>query len=394
MASHHHCQCHHQQQQQNHCYSSCCSSSSSSNSCNCSSSFHSHHQQPIYSQPSPQLSPSDPLVQAIATQLLQSSQSHLFNNNNNNNKPHHHQQQQHKHHKQQEQEKTQALFTSLLRRVVALESSFNHFSSSPSSPSSTPSSSSSPPRLSLKDIAARTIQTHFRAYLVRRSRTLRHLKHLAIIKSNLNSLKSSVSENTHFNSQAISQKAIDLLHKLDFIQGADPMIRDGKRSISRDLVRFLEFVDGISAKRQQLASKSMKAVRFADEIEESRIYMSTQEPFSCENVGDFDDEQGISSDDQIELVEKLTKKIGNIEGFSRVYEDDDEETGSEGSSSKLSNGDTNPRINLKTKVNYGKGNHFQSQNGNSLYSAPLPVHMEPIRVDEQMKREKIVRVDR
>ncbi|KAF5191381.1 Snap25-like protein [Thalictrum thalictroides] len=196
-----------------------------------------------------------------------------------------------------------------------------------------------------------------------------------------------VKDNPHFNFQALSKKAMDLLHKLDFIQGGDPMIRDGKRSISRDLVRFLEFVDGISAKRQQLSSKSIKAVRFADEIEKSRVYMSTQEPFSCENVGDFDYEQGISSDDQTELVEKLTKKIGNIEGFSRVYEDDEEETGSEGSSSKLSNGDRNPRINLKTKVNHGKGNHFQGQNGNSLYSAPLPVQMEPIR-DDQMKERK------
>ncbi|KAK9271535.1 hypothetical protein L1049_001895 [Liquidambar formosana] len=58
---------------------------------------------------------------------------------------------------------------------------------------------------------------------------------------------------------------MDLLLKLDSIQGGDPMIRDGKRSISRDLLRFLEFVDGVSVKRHQLSTKAMKTVRFGRE---------------------------------------------------------------------------------------------------------------------------------
>ncbi|KAI3953765.1 hypothetical protein MKW98_017589 [Papaver atlanticum] len=63
------------------------------------------------------------------------------------------------------------------------------------------------------------------------------------------------------NHSVLSQKAMDLLLKLDSVQGGDPMIRDGKRSISRDLVRFLEFIDSITVKRQQISSKSMEDVR-------------------------------------------------------------------------------------------------------------------------------------
>ncbi|KAI3976758.1 hypothetical protein MKX01_008616 [Papaver californicum] len=58
---------------------------------------------------------------------------------------------------------------------------------------------------------------------------------------------------------------MDLLLKLDSVQGGDPMIRDGKRSISRDLVRFLEFIDSIPVKRQQISSKAMKNVRVQTE---------------------------------------------------------------------------------------------------------------------------------
>ena len=62
------------------------------------------------------------------------------------------------------------------------------------------------------------IQTHFCVFLVRRSRTLRNLKGLALIKSTFNSLKWSISSETHFDFDALSQKAMELLLKLDTIQ--------------------------------------------------------------------------------------------------------------------------------------------------------------------------------
>ncbi|KAG2264076.1 hypothetical protein Bca4012_078852 [Brassica carinata] len=70
--------------------------------------------------------------------------------------------------------------------------------------------------------------------------SFRHLKELALIKSSFVSLKSSV----------VFRKATDLLLQLDSIQGrVDPMIRSSKRSLSRDLVRFLHYIDDCAVRR-------------------------------------------------------------------------------------------------------------------------------------------------
>ncbi|WMV17357.1 hypothetical protein MTR67_010742 [Solanum verrucosum] len=146
-------------------------------------------------------------------------------------------------------QQTQRIVTSLLRRIAALESSLRRSSSSPSV--------SSRSRQTLRDAAARTIQTHFRAFLARRSRTLRQLKQLASIKTTLYVLKSSVSGKTHFDTRAVSHRATDLLVRLDSIEGDDPLIRDGKRSISNELTRFMKVINGVSI----FSSRVVKNVR-------------------------------------------------------------------------------------------------------------------------------------
>ncbi|KAL1531755.1 BAG family molecular chaperone regulator 8, chloroplastic-like [Salvia divinorum] len=135
------------------------------------------------------------------------------------------------------QEPSPTAISSLLRRIAALESAFLR-RSSPS------------PSQSLRDAAARSIQSHFRAFLVRRSITLRHLKDLASIKSSLGFLKSRVSHKTHFDYDAVYRKAASLLLKLDDIQGGDPMIRNGKISLSRELYKFLDFIEGACVQRR------------------------------------------------------------------------------------------------------------------------------------------------
>ncbi|XP_010258126.1 PREDICTED: BAG family molecular chaperone regulator 8, chloroplastic [Nelumbo nucifera] len=468
MASHHHHHHYYQYQYQN----SCQPNNNNNNSCCCSCSCLSSHQSSAQSSQSPP--PTDPLVQAIVTQLLQSSQSHLATQHLKPQLRQHHQQ----HKKQQQQERlqnqqTQTLLSSLFRRIDALESSLNQLSVSPPPP----------PSNSLRDIAARTIQTHFRAFLARRSRTLRHLKQLALIKSELITLKSSISDDALLHPHVLSQKAMDLLRQLEAIQDGDPMIRDGKKSISRELVRFLEFVDGISLKRQQLSSKMTRHATSTEDGRESRTFISVRtDPFPrIKNTGsgfgtsrrDFagdrrpfieklsdqikevqrpfendeeaeveleafhhisDDEENprnlnyggilikrhglcsskakksvsfaenenlsrvlISSeetntdDDQRELVEGLSREVEEIGGFSRVSEDDEEgsHTGSEGSS-QVSDGDRNPRKNIKTVINYGIEGEVQGQDGNFMFSAPVPVQMEPIRTDV-MKQKRILR---
>ncbi|KAL3844620.1 hypothetical protein ACJIZ3_002023 [Penstemon smallii] len=144
----------------------------------------------------------------------------------------------------QEEKQTHPTVSSLILRISALESALRRRSSS----------SSSFPH-SLRDAAARTIQTHFRAFLLRRSRTLRQLKELSSIKLTLSIIKSSVSEKTHFDCNVVYGKAMALLRKLDTIQGGDPMVRDGKSSISREINKFLDFIGGFLVERRELSSR-------------------------------------------------------------------------------------------------------------------------------------------
>ncbi|KAK5802208.1 BAG family molecular chaperone regulator 8, chloroplastic [Gossypium arboreum] len=281
MACHHH---HHQQhhQQQHHTSATCCST------CSCSQCF----------QPAPASSPypqqSDHLLQALSS-LLQPQQNHYLNQTHLlksfqdqkfATKNHHF------HQKQQEQ--PDFLISSLVSRINALESSLHSFSKA--------SSCSSYPSFSLKDAAARVIQTHFRAFLVHRSRTLRQLKDLAFIKSSLNTLKLSVSNNIHFDPQVVSQKAMDLLLKLDSFQGGDPMIRDGKRSVSKDLIQFLEYVDGLVLKRHKLLYKNAKTIRV--------LRNGSSKPKVLRSKSG-------------EVMEKLRDRVEKLERFSTIEERND-----------------------------------------------------------------------
>ncbi|MBA0683276.1 hypothetical protein Goari_024945 [Gossypium aridum] len=277
MACHHH---HHHQH--NHTSATCCST------CSCSQCF----------QPAPASSPypqqSDHLLQALAS-LLQPQQNHYLNqthhlksfqDQNFATKNHHF------HQKQQEQ--PDFLISSLVSRINALESSLHSFSKA--------SSCSSYPSFSLKDAAARVIQTHFRAFLVHRSRTLRQLKDLAFIKSSLNTLKLSVSNNIHFDPQVVSQQAMDLLLKLDSFQGGDPMIRDGKRSVSKDLIQFLEYVDGLVLKRHKLLYKNAKNIRV---------------------LGNGSSKPKVLRSKSGEVMEKLRDRVEKLERFSTIEEGND-----------------------------------------------------------------------
>ncbi|CAF2008420.1 hypothetical protein YC2023_085707 [Brassica napus] len=124
------------------------------------------------------------------------------------------------------------ILSCLLRKIDDLESSLNEFAGRYDQRRDRYST--------LRDSAARVIQTRFRSYLVRRSVSFRHLKELALIKSSFVSLKSSV----------VFRKATDLLLQLDSIQGrVDPMIRSSKRTLSRDLVRFLHYIDDCAVRR-------------------------------------------------------------------------------------------------------------------------------------------------
>lgn len=225
------------------------------------------------------------------------------------------------------------LLSSLVGRINALEKSLQNFSRT--------SNFYSYASCSLKDAAARVIQTHFRAFLVHRSRTLRQLKDLAFIKSSLNSLKLSISNKTHFDYEAVSQKAMDLLLKLDSFQGGDPMTKDGKRSVSRDLVQFLDYIDALALKRHSHLYRNAKNVRvLGGNSSKARILRL--------NSG--------------EIMEKLRDRVGKLERFSINEEEDDDDVELEGFHQVIDDGE-NPRISITRK---GGDCVTQNRNGGVL----------------------------
>ncbi|KAI7756497.1 hypothetical protein M8C21_014486, partial [Ambrosia artemisiifolia] len=329
------------------------------------------------------------------------------------------------HHEYVEENETPTV-TSLINRIAALESSLllrrrhNH------SPAPPP-----PPSSSLRDAAARTIQTHFRAFLVRRSATLRHLKHLASIKSALNNLKSSVSNNTHFDSLAISRESLRLLVKLDSIQGSDPMIRDGKRSISRELIRFMELIDEMCTESQVITVKNVrfgknsknsvinerklleilkKQRKYVNEVDEERFNLENprkvglgqirianlaksqgkSQPKTKKNVS-FDEDGNVyrlfksscnpvlsdgsgSSNGDDEEVKVEVEEIGVSSKETEVEEDE---------SSEMSENEMDPRKNLRTRIHRttekkqpDQEEDDDDEDDSFVFSAPLPAKME------------------
>uniref|UniRef100_A0A2N9GCF2 BAG domain-containing protein n=1 Tax=Fagus sylvatica TaxID=28930 RepID=A0A2N9GCF2_FAGSY len=295
------------------------------------------------------------------------------------------------------------------------------------------------PPHSLRDLAARVIQTHFRAFLVRRSRTLGHLKDLALIKSAFNSLKSSFSSETHFDFDVLSHKAMDLPLKLDSVQGRDPMIRDGKRSISRDLVRFLEFIDGVAVKRRGLSFKATKNMSFGHPNELLKIDEDDVELEGFQQAIDDEEEEeeeeenhrvvisgkngqirngvlvkrnGVQSkvkksvsfaengnvDDEGELEGNLCSELEEVKVFPQGTEEEEEEEEEEEDEAHLENEGSpqtsdgeryNARF-LRNGGDYEIRGHCHDQNVDFLYSAPLPVKMES--KADQMKKRRAVKI--
>lgn len=96
------------------------------------------------------------------------------------------------------------------------------------------------------------------------------------------------------------------------------MIREGKRSVTRDLVRFLEFIDGFAVKRNGIVYKPAKNVRLVGNGNKCRP--------ANNGYGSYRD----LSDNQKAMVEKLRKRVEKISGISRVCENDQEDVELEG----------------------------------------------------------------
>ncbi|KAF0925244.1 hypothetical protein E2562_015959 [Oryza meyeriana var. granulata] len=276
----------------------------------------------------------------------------------------------------------------LLRRVAALESSLPHCFASPPVPpplhrnprhrraaahqeeeeeedDEEDDVSPSPPRRPrrarpapspARERAARTIQAHFRRFLARRSRTLRHLKELAVLRSKAAALRGSLSGRGRVGDPAaISEAAMALLFHLDSIQGGDPMIREGKRAVSRELTRILEFVDKVLVKEH--GEMTMSAILDCNDYHKvcNAAFAANPSAMNKKKVS-------FSSNGKVqELHDEAEQEHGS-----------DAEESSETSSS--AEADEKRRTNSK-----------KSANGKPGLAAPRPVYMEPRRVDGERR---------
>uniref|UniRef100_K3Z6S9 BAG domain-containing protein n=1 Tax=Setaria italica TaxID=4555 RepID=K3Z6S9_SETIT len=195
--------------------------------------------------------------------------------------------------------------------------------------------------------AARTIQAHFRRFLARRSRTLRQLKELAVLRSKAAAIRGSLSGRRGCaDPAAVSEAAMGLLLRLDAIQGGDPMIREGKRAVSRELTRILEFVDKVLVKEHE-------QVAMGDALGASEYH----EGCSASFVG------GRPS---------VSKKKVSFSGNGQVHELNEET----GDGNEVDEGSENSSSAESDEVKPNK----RSANGKPGLAAPMPVHMESRRI--------------
>ncbi|CAD5324490.1 unnamed protein product [Arabidopsis thaliana] len=209
-------------------------------------------------------------------------------------------------HKNVPREYDQVVLSCLLRKIDDLESSLNKFSSFYDKRRDRHST--------VRDSAARVIQTHFRSYLVHRSISFRQLKELAMIKASFLSLKSSVSGKLIFPFKVVSRKATDLLLQLDSIQGRiDPMIRSSKRSLSRDLVRFVQYVDDCVVKRYGFVVKSGSGIKLNGKKPQG-FGTSSEDEDNNADMSDDSEEVPVSSIDKRKVASSKSRTGVVIKG--------------------------------------------------------------------------------
>lgn len=102
------------------------------------------------------------------------------------------------------------------------------------------------------------------------------------------------------------------------------MVRDGKRSMSRDIVRFLEFVDGLSAMRYGYLYKPAKNVRFIRNSNKSRALNDTT---ACREL--FGHPKETVRNGRVEKIRGSYKISGDheedveLEGFQQFIDNED-----------------------------------------------------------------------
>ncbi|CAN6332437.1 unnamed protein product [Urochloa humidicola] len=209
-----------------------------------------------------------------------------------------------------------------------------------------------PPPSAAAEHAARTIQAHFRRFLALRSRTLRQLKELAVLRSKAAAIRGSLSGRRGCaDPAAVSEAAMGLLFRLDAIQGGDPMIREGKRAVSRELTRILEFVDKVLVKEHE-------QMAMGDALDANEYHEGCSAAFIAGRPS-------------------VSKKKVSFSGNGQVHElkEETENRNEEGEGSENSSSAESDEV-MPTK---------RSANGKPGLAAPMPVQMESRRIADERR---------
>lgn len=105
-----------------------------------------------------------------------------------------------------------------------------------------------------EDAAATSIQALYRGFSVRRTQPLQHLRIICEVRSELKRQLGTLAVPAQFDMLCKdrqerlkwSEGAMALLLRLDAIQGAHPVVRDHRRSVTREVIVFQEIIDSTS----------------------------------------------------------------------------------------------------------------------------------------------------
>ncbi|KAH9299284.1 hypothetical protein KI387_030966 [Taxus chinensis] len=118
----------------------------------------------------------------------------------------------------------------------------------------TPWHVTAPPRRMDDTVAAVKIQSAFRGYSVRKTKSLESLKIIARVKSSMEEMRRRISDphcveimrQNEKERLKIAEGVMSLLLKLDEIQGVESFVREARRAVAHELVSLHERVDAIS----------------------------------------------------------------------------------------------------------------------------------------------------
>ena len=129
------------------------------------------------------------------------------------------------------------------------------------------------------------------------------------------------------------------------------MIRDGKRSITRDLVQFLDLIEGVAVKKHWHYVKATKNARLVHGINKSRNSETKHENFG---------------DGQKKLLENLRNRVEKISRYCKLLENDEEDVEHEGIQDFIDDdddGDSRVLMDRKSGLSQNKNGAFVQRHG-------------------------------